>query len=72
MLMMPELKTQGEGQPNLSLEECPDGPALFEQMEWEGDVDWADARLKPLLVYLKGNKHLKLPERWRKVLPRKV
>ena len=48
------------------------GPEAFDSMSWETDVDWADARLKPLVLYLRGSVHLNLPENWRKVLPKRI
>ena len=72
-LLMPWLKTRGQGMPQLQPEaEEINGPEIFASMSWETDVDWADARLKPLVVYLRGSFHLKLPEQWREVLPKRI
>lgn len=67
---MPNLKSRGEGMP--LDHEAPNGPQIFQEMEFQNTGFWDDARLKPLLVYLKGNKHLALPEEWRRVLPKRI
>ena len=68
--LMPQLKTQGRGLP--SVPDVPDGPEIFQRMAWESDVDWTAAHLTPLLVYLKGNSSLNLPEKWQAVFPRHI
>lgn len=67
--MLPQLKSKGEGNPSLVGE--PDGPSIFNNMSWNSDLDWSDARLRPLIVYLRGNKSLQLPERWKVTFPTK-
>ena len=67
---MPQLKTQGRGLP--SVPDVPDGPKIFREMTWESDVDWTSVHLIPLLVYLKGNSSLNLPEKWQAVFPRHI
>lgn len=46
-------------------------PELFAQMEWdEGSSEWdQEADLRRVVKYVRGSKHLKLPEEWRNVLP---
>ena len=69
--LMPELKSSGEGQPELP-EGLIDGPQTFQDMTWDHELDWDDARMLTVLVYLKGNKNLRLPERWKAVFPRHI
>ena len=59
--LMPKLKSRGLGMPDLP-ESLPTGPEIFNSMSWHDDMDWSDAHLKPVLVYLKGNKSLDLPD----------
>ena len=67
---MPKLKTKGMGMPEIPESECPDGPTIFKEMAFDHEPSfWDDARLKTLVVYLKGNTNLKLPEKWRQVIP---
>jgi hypothetical protein len=40
---------------------------LFFDMEW-GDL-YEDARMRDVIIYLYGNKHLKIPTEWREFLP---
>ena len=68
---MPKLKSKGQGQPKLP-EVVPDGPQTFNMMSWNSDVDWSDARLKPVIVYLKGNRSLNLPDAWKAVFPSRI
>ena len=67
---MPKFKTRGEGCPKLANQEALDGPQAFAEMSWDHDLDWSDARLLPVIVYLKGGTALKLPEKWKAVFPR--
>ncbi|CAK9018409.1 unnamed protein product [Durusdinium trenchii] len=69
--LMPRLKTRGEGMPKHP-PGPKEGPLIFEQMGWDSEVDWSDARMTPVLVYLRGNASLKLPQRWREVFPTHV
>ena len=66
---MPKLKTCGEGKPVLE-EGASNGPEIFAAMSWDGDTWWEDAHLKPLVVYLRGNRSLQMPDRWKQVFPR--
>ncbi|CAK9065014.1 unnamed protein product, partial [Durusdinium trenchii] len=69
--LMPKLKSRGQGRPVLP-ETLPSGPEIFNAMSWHTEKDWSDARLKPVLVYLKGNRSLNLPDSWKAVFPRHV
>ena len=60
--MMPKLKTRGLGTPVIPEDLRPNGPSIFQQMPWEHRLDWGEARLKSLVLYLKGNTNLRLPE----------
>lgn len=68
---MPQLKSRGEGMPEVAPSGL-DGPALFNAMSWHSEMDWGDANLKPLLVYLRGNRSLNLPEEWKVVFPKRI
>ena len=68
--LLPKLRTEGEGAPELASK--PDGPAIFNSMSWNTDVNWDEVRFKPMLVYLRGNKSLALPEEWKRVFPMKI
>ena len=66
----PEFKSRGEGKPQLaeSSEEL-SGPEAFEQAPWS---TWEDAGLTSVMRYLRGNKNLCAPERWRNVFPKEL
>lgn len=67
---MPKLKTKGRGCPKIKdADELIDGPRTFSEMPWGSQVDWADARLTSVIVYLRGGDRLKLPDKWKAVLP---
>ncbi len=70
--MMPKLQSRGRGMPVLNPEEPIDGPEVFRSMEWEDQSFWEDARFKPVLLYLRGNTSLQLPEKWKKVFPKHI
>ena len=72
MNWMPHLKTRGEGMPELPPMERLNGPEVFRSMDWETTSFWSDARLKPLVVYLRGNKSLDLPPEWRAAFPGEI
>ena len=44
--------------------------ARFQAMAW-GDT-WEDAGMSEVLVYLKGNVHIRVPECWRQYLPTEI
>lgn len=70
MKHMPKLKTKGRGCPKIKdADELIDGPRAFSEMPWGSQVDWADARLTSVIVYLRGGDRLKLPDKWKAVLP---
>lgn len=66
---MPKFKTRGEGAPQLGEDQVCDGPQAFQEMTWDTELDWQDARLTSVILYLRGNVHLKLPQSWRAVFP---
>ena len=71
--LMPKLKSRGEGMPEVPQNTPLDGPSIFNSMSWHSDdVNWDEARLKPLLVYLRGNRNLNLPEEWKVVFPKRI
>ena len=70
--LMPKLKSRGRGMPVLKPEEPIDGPEVFRSMEWEDQAFWEDARFKSILVYLRGNTSLQLPEKWKEVFPKHI
>ncbi len=63
---MPELTTQGEGQPPESALDPRPGHELLSAMQWS---DWQEAGLSEVLRYVRGNKHLNLPFDWKNALP---
>lgn len=72
--LMPKLKSAGEGAPQLTslADGLPDGPAIFNSMSWNTEISWDEVRFKPLLVYLRGNKGLNLPARWKATMPTRL
>ena len=66
--MMPRLTVHGEGRPHVVDE--PNGPAIFNSMSWNSDQTWEEARLKALVVYLRGNRHLNMPPLWKRMFPK--
>ena len=68
--LMPRLKSTGEGMPTITVQG--DGPEIFNSMSWSSDMCWDEVRFKPLLVYLRGNKSLRLPAEWKAVFPTKI
>lgn len=68
--MMGDLMTRGEGKPaDTDLTALPAHEA-FAAAPW--DEDWKEAGLKEVLIYLRGNKSLRLPQIWRDVIPRSL
>ena len=63
--LLPEVMGTGSGKPNLGPN--PDGPQLLRDTPF---TTWPEAALKPVLRYLRGNKGLELPERWKCCFPR--
>ena len=60
---MPMLATQGEGLPPVEeLDKSVPAHEALASVPWE---DWEDAHLKDVVVYLRGNKHLRLPRVWK-------
>ena len=61
--LMPLLMEGGGGRPPVD-----SAPAheLFQATPWS---DWGEAKFKDCIRYLRGNKSLALPERWRNVIP---
>ncbi|CAE7265219.1 unnamed protein product [Symbiodinium natans] len=62
--MMPQLMTRGLGKPSLAARRP--GPDVFAAAEWS---DWDEARLAPVIAYLRGNKSLMMPCEWKSVFP---
>lgn len=56
--------TGAEGVPNPEDDRSPE--VIFEELNWE---TWDEARLMPALKYLRGNRHLDIPEDWLKAFP---
>jgi len=69
--MMPDLKSKGEGAPDVP-ESIVDGPAIFNGMSWNSEMNWDDAHLKSVVLYLRGNRSLRLPSEWKAVFPRHI
>lgn len=56
----------GEGQPQQKCSAIFGGPDAFSKCPWS---DWKEARLFGSMRYLRGNKHLDVPIRWKEVFP---
>lgn len=70
---MPVLKTQGQGRPEILEQGRPiNGPQVFASMDDLDTPFWEDAHFGPILVYLRGNTSLHLPQRWQEVFPRHI
>lgn len=65
--LLPKLQLHGEGQPELpdSLEPL-QAQTEFDLMGW---TTWHEAKLLCPIRYLRGNKHLQVPESWQCVFP---
>ena len=65
-------RSRAEGKPTLTpeVEASLDARYLFRDLPW-GDM-WEDAEIVELVVYLRGNKNLRIPEHWRDFLPTSV
>ncbi len=57
--MLPFVINGGEGKPLINLDESPQ--QCFEFLPWE---TWPEAKLLPPLRYMRGNKHLEVPQLW--------
>ena len=66
--LMPKLKSEGEGQPNVSHME----PPAFELLRDTPMSDWPEANLKDVLRYLYSNKSLQLPPEWKQAFPKSI
>ena len=64
--LYPGLVKGGTGKPNVENDHRT-GEQVFDEMAWS---DWEEAELSGVLHYLRGNRHLVLPDSWRAVLPR--
>ena len=51
-------------------DEAYDAKAMFDQLEFT-DL-WADAGMPELIIWLRGSKHLRIPQAWRPHLPKKL
>ena len=68
--MLPALRTKGEGKPlDQVLPLHLPAPAAFAGTAWE---DWPEARLREVIVYLRGSTRLQAPDSWREVFPRAI
>lgn len=65
--LLPKLKSCAEGKPMWTLDF--DGPMVFSNMMCSSEINWQEARLKPVLIYLRGNKSLRMPDAWKAVFP---
>ena len=63
--LYPQLVSGAEGVPDV--DETQEAWVVFENMPF---TTWPEAHLGPSLKYLRGNKHLDLPEAWLKAMPR--
>ena len=45
-----------------------EAPAMFQQMDFGPDT-WSEAKLMECCVYMRGSKHLAVPERWKSAFP---
>ena len=43
-------------------------PVMFQQMDFEPDI-WSEAKLLECCMYMRGSKHLAVPERWKSAFP---
>ena len=62
--LYPGLVTGGEGAPAVSADSNPQ--ETFEVLKWE---TWQEAKLIQCCRYLRGNKHLQVPQEWLNVFP---
>ena len=63
--LLPEIRCGGEGCPEV--DESIPPTVVFDAMPF---TTWPEAHLGPCIKYLRGNRHLKFPPEWLKVLPR--
>ena len=64
--MMPDLKSKGQGRPNVGTE-----PVFQELTDYEWS-DWSEAKLIEVIKYLRGNVNLRLPEEWKQCFPTRL
>ena len=62
--LFPKLISGAEGCPEIN--DAAQACSVFENAPFS---TWDEAHLVPVLRYLRGNKHLMLPEEWRSVMP---
>jgi hypothetical protein len=60
-----KLITGGEGTPEVDERESPE--AIFESLVF---TTWPEAKLMPVVKYIRGNKGLKVPSNWLSMFPR--
>ena len=63
--LFPKLVEGATGKPNVDAVQQ-DAEGIFENMPWS---TWPEARLVPVLRYLRGNSALNAPQSWLKVFP---
>lgn len=63
--LYPGLVTGAEGMPKVDESKSPE--AVFDSLPFS---TWKEAKLMPCVRYLRGNKHLKIPDSWLEVFPR--
>ena len=66
--MLPKLLAKCSGPPALPFERHVLAPAMFQQMDFGPDT-WSEAKLMECCVYMRGSKHLVVPERWKSAFP---
>lgn len=65
--LFPKLIAHGEGRPDAGTKRIwANGPMAFEGQAWS---DWPEASLISVARYLRGNKNLIVPPRWKAVFP---
>ena len=65
--LMPLLISDREGQPEIGSEVS--AVEWFSKTPWS---DWPEGKFTDVIRYLRGNKSLHLPQRWRNVLPERL
>ena len=66
--MLEEMKSTCGGAPTLPAE-VPDAMTTFTQWPQVDTRDWQFVDFGDVYTYLRGNKHLKIPPKWRGVIP---
>ena len=65
-----KLRMTGEGQPELP-EVVPAGTDTFRAMSYNKNPElWSNVNLQECFVYLRGSTKLKVPEKWKALVPK--